>query len=239
MGDRCMKKIMKIVALGIVISLLVSFFSVAATTNGIEELTEDGFSIEAEEGSTMYVLVNSTVYEPLLDDLEEYKEMVENAHDLSVEVIENGFGDHTEIRDYLKEGYENEGLEGVFFVGNLPYAEFEISDDFGDGIYERFPIDHYYADLNGEWTDTNESGAYDRHEPGDGDLDPQIWLGRLSMKTDWAEEIELYRNYFEKVREYRKGELTVDQEGLLYIDDDWVEWTDQYEEGMLELYDNV
>ncbi|MFW6144738.1 MAG: InlB B-repeat-containing protein, partial [Candidatus Natronoplasma sp.] len=192
-----------------------------------------------DNSPSMYILVNSTVYEPLEDELTRYKTDVEAITELEVEIIENTFTDPTEIKSFLKEGYENDSLEGVFFVGNLPHAEFEMANDYGEGVYSRFPIDHYYTDLDGVWEDTNNSGAYDDHRPGGGDLDPEIWLGRLSIQTDWADEVALYENYFEKVYQYRRGNLTVEERPLLYIDDDWVPWTDEYKQGLLKLYDNV
>jgi len=206
---------------------------------GREETLTSRLGLNSGDDPTMYVLVNSTVYEPLEDELGRYKEDVEDMEGLEVEIIENTYTDPSEIRNFLQEGYENDGLEGVFLIGNLPHAEFEMSDHPGypDG-YSRFPIDHYYTDLDGTWEDTNNSGVYDEHLPGDGDLDPEIWLGRLSMKTDWADEIELYKNYFEKVYQYRRGNLSVEDKSLLYIDDDWIPWTEEYKQGLLRLYDD-
>jgi len=240
----------KYLAICFVFLLVVSVFgSIGGYSNSTDEDRFSGLEqqetltselgIDSSDDPTMYVLVNSTIYEPLDDELTRYKEDVEDTEDLEVEIIENTYTDPSEIRNFLQDGYENDGLVGVFLVGNLHYAEFEISDHPGypDG-YSRFPIDHYYTDLDGTWEDTNNSGVYDEHLPGDGDLDPEIWLGRISMKTDWADEIELYKNYFEKIYQYRRGNLSVEDKSLLYIDDDWIPWTDDYKQGLLRLYDD-
>jgi len=239
----------KCLAICLVLLLVVSFFgSMGGSSDSTDEDRFTGFEqeetltselgIDSSDDPTMYVLVNSTVYEPLEDELTRYKEDVEDTEDMEVEIIENTYTDPSEIRNFLQDGYENDGLVGVFLVGNLPYAEFEISDHPGEADgYSRFPIDHYYTDLDGTWEDTNNSGVYDEHLNGDGDLDPEIWLGRISMKTDWADEIELYENYFEKVFQYRRGNLSVEDKSLLYIDDDWIPWTDDFKQGILRLYD--
>ena len=236
--------IKKYLSICLVFLLVVSVFgSLGGYSDTIKEEGSSGLEHEgilnSKEDPKMYVLVNSTVHEPLEDELARYKEDVEDMEDLEVEIIENTYTDATEIRDLFQEGYENDGLKGVFLVGNLPYAEFEISDHPGEADgYVRFPIDHYYTDLDGVWEDTNNSGVFDEHLPGDGDLDPEIWLGRISMKTDWEDEIELYKNYFEKVHQYRRGDLSVEDRSLLYIDDDWVPWTEEYKQGLLNLYDD-
>ncbi|MFP4142029.1 MAG: PKD domain-containing protein [Thermoplasmata archaeon] len=213
------------------------FTSEVVSANSDRDVNLDReFDIERDDIPTMYVLVNSTVQEPLDEHLTQYKEDVEETRDLDVKIIENEYSNASEIRSFLKEGYENNNLVGTFFVGNLPYAEFELSNDYGKGRYTRFPIDLYFKDLDGTWRDSNNSGVYDEHLPGEGDLDPEIWLGRLSIQTDWAEEVALYENYFEKVYQYRRGNLSLNDEALLYIDDDWESWTDEYKKGLTTLY---
>ncbi|MCK4267129.1 MAG: hypothetical protein KAX31_07590, partial [Thermoplasmata archaeon] len=112
---------------------------------------------------------------------------------------------------------------GCVIVGDLPYAWYELHDDFDLGAYTCFPIDHYYTDLDGTWWDTNPpNGIYDEHtESGPSDLQPEIWLGRITIDSNWEDEVTLIGNYFRKVHEYRMGNLSLPHKALLYVDDDW------------------
>ncbi|MEF8874905.1 MAG: C25 family cysteine peptidase [Candidatus Thermoplasmatota archaeon] len=221
--------------------LLGSFLSVAPSQSSREviEAYRGELELNSEEPPDMYVLVNSSIHASLQEQLGKYKEDVETMRNLDVKIFENNHSSADEIRSFLRDGYEHDDLVGTFFVGNLPYAEFEVSDDYGEGKYARFPIDLYYTDLDGTWRDTNNSGVYDEHAPGDGDLDPEIWLGRISMKTEWEDEVGLYKNYFEKLYQYRRGNLSLPDDSLLYVDDDWVPWTPQYKSALAELYNNI
>ena len=182
----------------------------------------------------MYVLVNSSVYSSLKDELSVYKDDVENLKGIEVEIYENTYSDPQQIRSFLRDGYRNDGLVGTFFVGNLPYAQYEM--DYSPEYYYRFPIDFYYMDVDGSWIDSDDDGYFDDHTHGSSNLWPDIWFGRICMKTGWKEEISLYENYFEKVHKYRMGELTLPHKALHYVDDDWVNWTDEYSKGLKDLY---
>ncbi len=188
------------------------------------------------EDQKVLVLVNTSVYKPLRDELEQYRSDLRR-RGWSVEIVKNEYSTAEQLRGFLKDRYDEENIDGTFFVGQLPHAEYEISHGF-EG-YCRFPIDHFYTDLNGTWRDTDGNGVYDEHTDQGGDLDPEIWFGRLCMKTDWASEVSLYENYFDKVHSYRNGSLTLPHSSLLYVDDDWKVNTCSYESGLRELYDNI
>ncbi len=234
-------KVSKILALTTVFILTCSFLSIAPLQNARSDIhtSNDDADLSKKGTRNMYVLVNSSIYGSLGDQLDQYKQDVEKLRDLKVKIFENDYSEASEIRSFLKDGYENDNLVGTFFVGNIPYAEFEVSNDYDEGRYSRFPIDLYYKDLDGTWRDTNNSGVYDEHVSGDGDLKPEIWFGRISMKTDWKDEVELYKNYFEKLYKYRRGNLSLPDESLLYVDDDWTSWTDKYKSGLAKLYSDI
>lgn len=189
--------------------------------------------INSDENSKIYVLVNSSIYNSLEDELDIYRDDVEELG-WNVSIIKNDYDDASEIRDLLKDGYENDSLAGVFFVGNLPYATYEMTSE-GLG-YHNFPIDHYYTDLDGSWKDKDSDGMYDEHTGGKGDVKPEIFLGRICMKTEWENETYLYENYFEKIHKYRTGELSLPHKSLLYIDDDWVGEKDQFTNALKNIY---
>lgn len=193
---------------------------------------------------TVYVLVNSTIYPELTQSLQVYKSDLDN-RGWTVSMFENNHTTAEEVRNFLIDGYNNADptLVGAVFVGVLPYAEFEIEDDFGEeGVYSRFPIDHFYTDLTGDWYDNDGNGVYDDHETGgwfDSPEDPEIWFGRILMNTDWTTEIDLYQRYFNKIHEYKVGNISLPHKSLLYVDDDWSGSASSWESDLNIIYSNV
>jgi hypothetical protein len=103
-------------------------------------------------------------------------------------------------------------LVGAVLVGELPVAWYELNG-------EEFPIDYYFMDLNGTWTDADADGLYDNHT---GNTAPEIWVGRLYARPlTWDDEVRLMKRYFAKNHAYRIGELPLPDRGLTYTDDDW------------------
>lgn len=224
----------------LVVSLLLIGFSYPSMVS-FENTEADGvkndIEMEASGSGKVYVLVNSSVYPQLQGELQQYKEDVES-QGWNVSIFNNTYSTPEDIRAFLADGYNNHGLVGAFFVGNLPYAQFEIYDGFED--YCRFPIDHFYTDLDGQWYDSDGNGIYDDHETSWGGIeDPEIWFGRISMKTNWSSEVQLYSNYFDKIHQYRVGNISLPHESLLYVDDDWKNYTDDYKSGMKNLYSDI
>ena len=131
-----------------------------------------------------------------------------------------------DLRAHLADEYNAQGLAGAVFIGHLPVQT--IYTGAGGGISGEFhPCDLYYTDLDGSWTSSGAHGYLpDTHTDGDGDLGPEIWMGRL---TTWnltllhpeRTEASLLNDYFAKNHDYRTGVLTTPRTGLAYTDDDW------------------
>lgn len=131
------------------------------------------------------------------------------------------------LRAHLAARYNTqEGLAGAVFIGHLPVQT--VYTYAGGGISGEFhPCDLYYTDLDGSWTSSSAHGSLpDTHTDGDGDVGPEIWMGRL---TTWnltllhpgRTEASLLNDYFAKDHAYRTGALTTPRTGLAYTDDDW------------------
>jgi hypothetical protein len=88
-------------------------------------------------------------------------------------------------------------------------------------------------DMDGIWIDSDSNGIYDDHLAGSGDLEPEIFVGRLltSILTIPNEtEISLIQNYFDKNHAYRTQQVALNKRALVYVDDDW--------EGMGDIWSN-
>ena len=163
----------------------------------------------------VYVLVNSTVYGSLSSTLLTYKHDLES-DGFSVEIFLD-FGNSAEtIREFLQSEAETHEIAGVLLVGDVPYATYITK--VGDWNY-TYPCDLYYMDLDGTWIDSDSDGTYDEHSSGDGDLEPEIWTGRLYASTMTGDEEDLLVSYFDKNHRFRVGELTLPRRALAYVDE--------------------
>ena len=180
----------------------------------------------------VYVLVWSYHYPLLLPAISTYKQDLENAG-FSVEIIAwPNIPDNAEAtRELLQNEASKHEIAGVLLVGDVPYAEYEIGN-------ERFPCDLFYMDLDGNWTDSDSNGAYEKHGNGNGDLGPEIWVGRLWASTITGDEDELLINFFNKTHRFRTGELTLPRRALAYIDDPFVYHADDVNSSLRTMYGN-
>ncbi|RLF26804.1 MAG: hypothetical protein DRN01_03920, partial [Thermoplasmata archaeon] len=159
------------------------------------------------------VLVENSLYNSVEDNLLQYVHDLESmGYVVSVELLAGG--NPEEVKSWVRDQY-NEGASGVVFIGDIPAAWVRVGD-------ETFPCDLYYMDLDGLWVDSDEDGVYDVHESGNGDMGPELYVGRLFVSTlSWGSEAGLVNDYLDKVHRYRTGELVVPWRGLEYIDEDW------------------
>lgn len=191
---------------------------------------------------TVLFLIRDYLWESLGTAMMEYIEQLESEGWSVTATVVQGGGPES-----LKEVISNQcpAGEGVFAVGNLPVAWFQIHSDWG---YEEFPCDLYYMDLDGEWEDLfyhdviagrdtllpGADGIFDTHR---GRVAPDVWLGRLEASTiSWGDEEWLLQNYMEKNLAYRRGGLRLPQRALSYVDDDWSDCTTV---GLDSIYEHV
>jgi len=82
-------------------------------------------------------------------------------------------------------------------------------------------------DLDGRWFDRDADGMYEGHTDGTGDMEADIWVGRLfalNLTDHGATEVAMMNNYFDKNHCYRTKELRLHDKALAYIDNDWCMW---------------
>ncbi|MBN1232114.1 MAG: T9SS type A sorting domain-containing protein [Candidatus Coatesbacteria bacterium] len=174
----------------------------------------------------LVLVIADYLQSPLATELNTFKADLENEGYTVQTIIWTG-GDAEELRAQIA-SYLSSNLEGAILIGELPVAWYREDN-------EEFPIELFYTDLNGVWTDSNSDGIYDKHT---GDVTPEIWTGRLwSANLTWGDEIQLLKDYFLKNHAYRTGDLKLPYKAILMIDDDWHDWAGpDAEEGMSYLY---
>ena len=187
--------------------------------------------------SLVIIIVNSSIQPSIQNSLDQYVLDLEN-EGYSVTIYAASGGTPNDLRAYLQGQLPN-GLVGCLLVGDLPVPWYQVFDDFYGypgsvlSLYAEFPIDLYYMDLDGTWTDVYNAqgqakpdGIYDGHSDGSGDRYPEIWVGRLTTPLGTApvrqDEATLLQNYFRKNHAYRTGGIILSNRALAYVDDDWV-----------------
>lgn len=149
-----------------------------------------------------------------------------------------------ELKDYLKGLYEEGGLQGTVFIGDLPIAIMEAAKeekmDPKSGYQGPFPTDHYYMDLESDaWQDTNNNKIFDLpiFTP-ENTAKRAIWVSRIkashlkSSSDPSADEVALIKDYLQKNHEFRTGERLYKERSWNYINSESVQqmvWLNVYE----------
>jgi len=161
-------------------------------------------------------------YIALYDRLWRYVHDVESAFpdtSMIVEVISDHSNgellDAIDLRERISGYWHSLGdqLQGVIFLGTLPYAMWEFP--FGDPC----PLPLFYEDLDGDFQDQDGDGQLDFHEWGDVDA-PQIWSAYMPGYGD--DVATSLADYLDKLHAYYEGDLpfsAVNPRAILYAAD--------------------
>lgn len=157
------------------------------------------------------VLVDSAVYADTSVSIDQYVlDVGRDGYWATIHVLQGGTP--TNVRTYIKKF----NPVGVLMVGAIPAPWYEIDGD-------QFPCDLYYMDLNGNWTDPDGNGKFNTHT---GDLNPEIWVGRVWTPTSNGNDAALINDYFKRNHKFRLGQLGHARSALAYVDDDWTGFDD-------------
>jgi hypothetical protein len=157
------------------------------------------------------VIVNSSILSGIQSSINQYKADLES-EEYKVNIISIENGTPSDLKALLQKKL-SDNLVGAFLIGDLPIAWFERQDK--DEGYLKFPTDFFYMDLDGSWIDADGNGVFDKHENGNGNKQPEIWIGRLTP-NGFGNQIDLINNYFRKDHVYRKNQLVLSYRALVY-----------------------
>ncbi len=178
---------------------------------------------KGEPGSgTIMVITESDIYglcsvriDRYIQDIEEYTNYSVMFYSVSKAVSPE------DIKDMISTHYYDDEISGVVLIGDVSTAWYEIENDFYEYGYTLFPMDLFYMDIDGIWTDSDSNSLYDIHE---GNVDPEIWVGRIYTGTmgQLGSEEYLLNLYFDRNHEYWLGNIPITgRTGLSYTDQDW------------------
>ena len=175
------------------------------------------------------IVVNDSLYPAIQGSINQYiQDLTDEGY--STQLIATLGGTPADIRSLLQAELPN-GLIGALLIGDLPIAWWEESS-YG----EDYPVDFFFSDLDGSWIDANTNGLYDQHSAGGGDVQPEIWVGRLyASRLTYDSEVRLINDYFSVNHQYRTGALTLPNRGLVYNEVTWY----PNDHGMGVLYNTV
>ncbi len=173
------------------------------------------------KGETPICIIINSLLQPLIEPafLQFITDLEMEGYNINLYAATNN-GDEVALKDIMISEWDSRQIVGAILIGDLAVPWYEMT------VWgaEEFPIDLFYMDLDGWWGDTDLDGLYDAHINGDGDMEADIWVGRLSavnLTDHGATEVAMMNNYFDKNHRYRTKELRLYDKALAYIDNDW------------------
>lgn len=181
----------------------------------------------------VYIYVDSSIHDTLFSEITQYKQDVID-QGYSAELISWSSNNVSVLKQHLINS-SSQGLIGAVLIGDLPYAMARHLD-IAWGKHWNYPCDLYLMDLDGNWSDTTSpNGIFDidqnEHTNGTGDWTPEIWIARISPNSIGATGFNYtaaYKNYFDRNYKLRHGFTNRPHKALLYIDDDWSSYKDEW-----------
>ena len=199
-------------------------------------------------GDDLYILMNEDLYPGIETSYGTW------AADLAAEgYVVHGYTSAPATPETIKSwliGWFNDtgSMEGLILVGDYDSAWFQgiFWSDIG---YEEFPCDLFFTDLDGDWRDDEDSsgasvsdGIYDYHEDGSGDLEPEIYLGRVPAHNlnlfSGHDEASIVNAWLDRVHAFRSGSWTLSHDSLTYVDHDWQASGNYWSQNVEQVYSN-
>ncbi|MCX7974375.1 MAG: hypothetical protein N3B16_07720, partial [Candidatus Aminicenantes bacterium] len=179
--------------------------------------------------------------------IDRYVQDISQAWGCSVILITAEGGKAEDIKALIQQEFWLAGLDGVVLLGKQPAAWFEVPNDHywwqGGYGYADWTCDLFLMDLDGLWQDLNVNGKYDSHISGLGDIDAEVFVGRIDPSTMgyYGHEVDLFCQYMDKNHNYWTGKVKPYRLGLVYSDYDWRQYSTAYFRHLfgLEDYDDL
>ena len=180
------------------------------TVNPTEEssaeiLSEIIAALSEDDSRNFLVLVHPRLWSGLAEELAVLEADIRNEN--WAPVVSRLPADSPEdLRQALQSIYSQKRFAGIFLIGDFPYTRmwgYAIENPDQPGA-----TDYFYMDLDGEWLDANGDGFYDLHSDGQGDRQPEVFVGRLNAGNVYTlnqSELEMMKSYLHRDHAYRTG----------------------------------
>ncbi|MFH1038697.1 MAG: hypothetical protein V1789_08545 [PVC group bacterium] len=178
---------------------------------------------EAAQKERVYVLVQEDIFPCLQNHLTVWKTVVEGEGRYTVTIVSGDWQDHDQVKDYLKEKYEQgwPPMAGAIFVGDIPAPLCSFSQGLScwgcPPEYPPYPLESFYMKMNFYGFDKDGDGVFETVGP-KSTVQMDIWIGRLTPNSGEGEDdITLLQQYFNKNIDYRTGKFDqlLHKEGLM------------------------
>lgn len=174
----------------------------------------------------MALVIHPDLVIPLATELDQFEQDLNTAgYDVWTITLED-INTPAQLRQELKNLWLNEGLVGAVFIGAIPVPTFERMVL---GEVDVAPIDYYYMELDGSWQDKTDldpanPGVLDYLGDGSGDIEPEIWVGRIDASQlsapptpyQGTPEVWYLKQYFAKNHAFRMGQVNSNGRALIY-----------------------
>ena len=192
-----------------------------------------------DDRGRIILLVESSVAEPLRPELDRLEfDLMGDGWRVARQSVPRD-AKSTEVKEVIKTLYAQDpgNTRALFLFGNVPVPySGDMAPDQHENHRGAWPTDIYYADLDGEWTDSSVDSTgselwWGRNRPGDGKFDQdsapsalELQVGRVDLsrmtcfinKSPPRDEIDLLRQYLNKNHRFRHGQAQVDSRALIY-----------------------
>ena len=210
------------------------FWNCNGSNNGVTD------SCSANLRTGVALIVDSNTYNALSNEILRFKTDIERDTNYNVSILYNNWSSASQVRDKLVELFDNQGLAGAIFIGDIPIMY--ITTEYEGTIYPKIPSDYYYQKLDGKnWNEeTSDTIIQDINQKSNSFR--SIWTGRLYPPTinSFENKIKLLKEYFDRNHAYRINEFSYNKK-LLFTDSQAqkiLDGEDMYQE-IRSLADNI
>jgi len=177
------------------------------------------------EKSGFAIVVDETCFNQTKDEIDAYAQSIEK-QGLKTFIIKDTWHHPDSIRNYLKDLYQKNKLEGAVFIGDIPVpmirgaqhmaSAFKMDEDRYPMNRSSVPSDRFYEDfdLQFDFIKQDEKDPllfyYNLKPESPQVLSPDIYSGRI--KPNKGDNFyDLIKNYLQKVVEYKNNPVKVDK----------------------------
>ncbi len=180
-----------------------------------EKICENGGCIFKKD--TLLLIVEDTLGDGLAQELNTYSDDVKREFGFQTIIkIFPSSASVFEVKSYIKQIYDNQRLNGVLLIGDLPTGKMYHPK----GYYSKdnLPLhDYIYQDVYDACKYSEEWDAFDYSTRNcENNQIPPFWVSRLTPNSSSKSSLSLLKDYFKRNHQYRTGQYDYKRNFLIY-----------------------